>query len=219
MPATRRAPARPRTLRRALLAAAAAGAAGAALVGPVSSASAAPESEWDRLAVCESGGNWAINTGNGYHGGLQFSPRTWSGFGGGQFARYAYQATREQQIVVAERVLAKQGWRAWPSCSRKLGLRGAADPVGAEQRLLNPAPPAPVWESAPAPIPAAAPAEAAPAAAPGGRTAVVAPGDTLYRIAARNGVAGGWAALYDANRGTIGANPAHIRVGQVLVLP
>ncbi|NAZ88445.1 transglycosylase family protein, partial [Kineococcus indalonis] len=133
-----------RLVRRGLLATAAAGAAGAALLVPATSASAAPVSEWDRLAQCESGGRWNINTGNGYYGGLQFSPRTWTGFGGGQFAPRADLATREQQIVTAERVLARQGWRAWPSCSRKLGLRGAADPVGVEQALLHPAPaPAP----------------------------------------------------------------------------
>lgn len=78
---------------------------------------------WDRLAQCESGGNWAINTGNGYHGGLQFHPQTWTGHGGGEFAPTANQATREQQIIVAERVLATQGWGAWPACSSKLGLR------------------------------------------------------------------------------------------------
>ncbi|GAA1474538.1 DUF3235 domain-containing protein [Corynebacterium felinum] len=91
-------------------------------------ASAAPDSDWDRLAQCESGGNWAINTGNGYHGGLQFAPSTWRGFGGGEFAPYAYQASREQQIAVAERVLARQGWNAWPACSRKLGLNSAPTP-------------------------------------------------------------------------------------------
>ncbi|KAB1551663.1 DUF3235 domain-containing protein [Corynebacterium sp. zg254] len=89
-------------------------------------ASAAPDSDWDRLAQCESGGNWAINTGNGYHGGLQFSAQTWNAFGGGEFAPTANQATREQQIVVAERVLAKQGWGAWPACSAKLGLNSPA---------------------------------------------------------------------------------------------
>lgn len=89
-------------------------------------ASAAPDSDWDRLAMCEAGGNWQINTGNGYYGGLQFHPRTWTSFGGGTYAPYAHLATREQQIVIAERVLAAQGWGAWPSCSRKLGLNSAA---------------------------------------------------------------------------------------------
>ena len=78
---------------------------------------------WDRLAQCESSGNWHINTGNGFFGGLQFLQATWEGLGGLAFAPRADLATREQQIIVAERVLAKQGWGAWPECSRKLGLR------------------------------------------------------------------------------------------------
>lgn len=78
---------------------------------------------WDQLAQCESGGNWAINTGNGYHGGLQFSPSTWNAYGGQQYAPTANLATREQQIAIAEKVQAGQGWGAWPSCTAKLGLR------------------------------------------------------------------------------------------------
>ncbi|MGI4894913.1 MAG: transglycosylase family protein, partial [Janthinobacterium lividum] len=167
--------------------------------------------EWDRLAQCEAGGNWHINTGNGYYGGLQFNPRTWTNLGGGQFAPRADLATREQQIVIAERVLARQGWRAWPSCSRRLGLHGAADPVGMEQALLHPTP-APVAAPAPAPVVQFAPA-------PTGRTHVVAPGETLYRIAVNSGVAGGYVAVWNANRGLIGDNPAHITVGMVLALP
>jgi Transglycosylase-like domain len=77
---------------------------------------------WDRLAQCESSGDWGSNVGT-FDGGLQFLPTTWRSFGGAQYAPYAHQATREQQIAIAERVLASQGWRAWPACSRKLGLR------------------------------------------------------------------------------------------------
>ena len=91
-------------------------------------ASAAPDSDWDRLAQCEAGGHWSIHTGNGFHGGLQFSPSTWNAYGGNRYAPNAYQATREQQIAVAEKVLAGQGWGAWPSCSRKLGLSAGATP-------------------------------------------------------------------------------------------
>lgn len=78
---------------------------------------------WDQLATCESGGNWSINTGNGYYGGLQFSYTTWLGFGGGAYAQTANLASREQQIAIAENVLAGQGWGAWPACTAKLGLR------------------------------------------------------------------------------------------------
>jgi cell wall-associated NlpC family hydrolase len=83
-------------------------------------ASAATDGEWDRVADCESGGNWAINTGNGYHGGLQFSSATWSAYGGGEYAPEAQKATQEQQIAVAERVLARQGRGAWPVCGGSL---------------------------------------------------------------------------------------------------
>jgi hypothetical protein len=75
---------------------------------------------WDRLAQCESGGNWAINTGNGYSGGLQFLPSTWRSYGG---SGQAHHASREAQIAVAERIRADVGYGAWPACSRKLGLR------------------------------------------------------------------------------------------------
>jgi hypothetical protein len=86
-------------------------------------AQAAPDVEWDQVARCESGGNWAINTGNGYQGGLQFSPGTWSAHGGGQYAPAANMATKDQQIAIAEHVLATQGRGAWPVCGR--GLSGA----------------------------------------------------------------------------------------------
>lgn len=80
---------------------------------------------WDRLAQCEAGGNWAANTGNGFGGGLQFmhqrSYSTWLSFGGGDYAPHPWDASREQQIAVAEKVLASSGWNAWPGCSRKFG--------------------------------------------------------------------------------------------------
>ncbi len=77
---------------------------------------------WDQLAECESGGNWATNTGNGYYGGLQFSYDTWQAYGGGAYAETANLASREQQIAIAEKVQAAQGWGAWPSCAAELGL-------------------------------------------------------------------------------------------------
>ena len=86
-------------------------------------ATAAPASAWDQVAACESGGDWHINTGNGYQGGLQFNPGTWAAYGGTAFAPTADLATREQQIAIAERTQAAQGWGAWPACTARLGLR------------------------------------------------------------------------------------------------
>jgi resuscitation-promoting factor RpfA len=157
-------------------------------------ANAATDGEWDQVAHCESGGNWAINTGNGYQGGLQFTPGTWSGHGGGQYAPAANMATKDQQIAVAERVLASQGRGAWPVCGH--GLSGStprnvvdspqpldAPGLGGELPVENAAldaalpdapPPAPLPEapiidaSAPldAPPPDAPPPDAPPAEAP-----------------------------------------------------
>ncbi|MFG1794609.1 resuscitation-promoting factor Rpf1 domain-containing protein [Nocardia sp. NPDC049149] len=119
------------------------GTAGVALAG---NASAAPDSDWDRLAQCEAGGNWGIDTGNGFQGGLQFSPSTWRAHGGGEYAASASQATKEQQIAVAEKVLASQGWGAWPSCSANLGLSSKPTP-----RSAPTTPDTPRWNPEPAP--------------------------------------------------------------------
>ncbi|WP_195849093.1 transglycosylase family protein [Arsenicicoccus cauae] len=93
----------------------------------------ADDSVWDRVAACESGGNWSISTGNGYHGGLQFTPSTWRAYGG---SGSAAGASKSEQIRVAKRVLAGQGPGAWPVCSRKAGLTrgsGGADSSSATQ--------------------------------------------------------------------------------------
>ena len=157
------------------------GGSGLALAGQ---AGAATDGEWDRVASCESGGNWAINTGNGYQGGLQFSPSTWSGHGGGDYAPAAHLATKEEQIAVAERVLASQGKGAWPSCGGPLSgstPRNVVDePEPLDAPALNgelpppppvdpfaPPPPAPFDAmAAPAPLPEAALPEPAPVDAP-----------------------------------------------------
>ncbi|MEU0299925.1 transglycosylase family protein [Streptomyces sp. NPDC006175] len=81
--------------------------------------------DWDRIAECESSGRWDTNTGNGYHGGLQFSPSTWRAYGGGQYAPRADLATKSEQIAVGERVARGQGMGAWPNCGR-LGVSGTS---------------------------------------------------------------------------------------------
>jgi hypothetical protein len=161
------------------------------------SAFAASDATWDRLAQCESGGRWDINTGNGYYGGLQFSPSTWRAFGGGEFAASAHRASRAEQIVVAERTLAEQGWGAWPACSRKLGLTERATP----REAPAPADTRPVRLSAPVT----------------NGDYVVQRGDTLGSIAAAHGVAGGWQGIVAKNP-SLAANPNLIMVGQRLTL-
>lgn len=86
---------------------------------PVASATVSGD-VWDRLSRCESGGNWSINTGNGYYGGLQFSLGSWRAVGG---VGYPHQASREEQIARGKMLQARQGWGAWPACTRKLGIR------------------------------------------------------------------------------------------------
>ncbi|MBN2623511.1 MAG: transglycosylase family protein, partial [Acidimicrobiales bacterium] len=87
---------------------------------PAPAASSGGGTVWDDLAQCESGGNWSINTGNGYYGGLQFSQSSWNAAGG---SGNPANASRAEQIRVAENLLDMQGWGAWPSCSSQLGLR------------------------------------------------------------------------------------------------
>ena len=186
-----------RNLARTALAGAVAGA--PLLAAPT--ANAAPDSVWDRVAQCESSGNWNINTGNGFFGGLQFTSSTWRAFGGGTFADSANRATREQQIVVAERVLAGQGWGAWPVCSRKSGATGEAVTL---RSTANPKPPV-------APKPAARvqlPLKVG--------DYLIQRGDTLSSIAAREHVAGGYQALLAKNPGL--KNPNRIFPGRHLTL-
>ena len=175
---------------------------GAAVAVPfvgVGSASAADPATWDALAECESSGNWSINTGNGYYGGLQFSASTWQAFGGGAYASRADLATREEQIAVAEKTLAVQGWGAWPACSAKLGLTEAdkAGGTSAERASRSTRP-------------------AAAESSSGGGSYTVLAGDTLASIAAANGTS--WEALHAANGSVIGSNPNLIFPGQVLSL-
>ncbi len=201
----------PSTTGRALARTALAGAVvGAPLVVVAPAANAATDTTWDRVAQCESGGNWSINTGNSFYGGLQFTASTWRAFGGAAFAPVANQASRAQQIVVAERVLAGQGWGAWPVCSRKAGATG--QPVS-----IRSAPAAPKLNlSAPKPAAARKPAAAPRPAATTG-SYVVKRGDSLSSIAIRNHVAGGWQALVARNPG-VANNPRLIHPGQRITL-
>lgn len=215
------------------------GAAGAAIVAPVAmaaNASAASVSTWDKVAECESSGNWSINSGNSFYGGLQFTQSTWEEYGGLQYAQRADLATKDQQIAVAEKVLAGQGPGAWPVCSVQAGLTsgGAAADVDtstdtdagassgsssdtssdtssdeSSRELVG----APLTEDN------VASTDVANQPAEKGTSYKVVSGDTLYGIAVTNHVAGGWEKLYEANKGVVGGNPDLIEVGQTLSLP
>lgn len=182
------------------------GAAGtvAVLLSTGTQAQAASLSTWDRVAACESGGNWQINTGNGYYGGLQFSQPTWAGFGGTHYAARADLATKAQQITVAEKVLAVQGPGAWPVCGPRAGL-------GQDGRSAPVTPEAPKTAK-PEKQPRNTVAEAM---APGRYT--VRYGDTLSAIARAHGFPD-WRRLYAANQDRI-YNPDLIFPGQVLRVP
>lgn len=162
-----------------------------------STASAATDATWDRLAQCESTGQWDINTGNGFYGGVQFYQPTWEAYGGTEFAARADLATREEQLAIAEEVLAEQGWGAWPACTQELGY-GEAEKAG------SPTPPGGATTPAPS-VPA-----------PSGDSYTVVSGDTLASIAAAHGT--DWQTLQAVNSDVV-PDPNVISVGLVLSLP
>ncbi len=171
------------------------------------SASAATASEWDAVAQCESGGNWAINTGNGYYGGLQFSASTWAAYGGTNYAPQANQATKAQQIEIAEKVLASQGKGAWPVCGK--GLSGASySGSGSSSSSAGTTTRSTEQQSA-------SRSTERPAAKKSTKTVTtptgkkvkkgdgeykVVKGDTLSSIAEKHNVAGGWKKLFELNK-------------------
>jgi LysM repeat protein len=176
-------------------------------------AEAAP-TVWDKVAQCESGGNWKINTGNGYYGGVQFSARTWKAYGGTSYASRANLATEAEQIAVARRVLAGQGPRAWPVCGRRAGLTKSN---GKADRYATPTtkPGVTTTDAAPVVKKKAVAVQPAVLTAPSGTTIKVKRGDTLRKIATRYNVVGGWKGLLKLNSNTV-KNPNVIFVGQVL---
>ncbi|MFE1435431.1 transglycosylase family protein [Streptomyces griseoaurantiacus] len=194
-------------------------------------AAAADGGVWDRIARCESGGNWHIDTGNGYYGGLQFSGGTWRAYGGTAYAATADGASREAQIAVATRVQRAQGWGAWPVCSARAGATGSAPAASGGTAsgsgrssggsggsgASNSAPHRAAPESAPSrrTAPADRPARHADRGASRGDY-TVRTGDTLSGIAERHGTT--WQRLYIANSDVIGADPDLIVPGRRLDL-
>ncbi|MDX3232184.1 transglycosylase family protein [Streptomyces sp. ME19-01-6] len=183
-------------------------------------ATAAPSDTWDKVAECESGGDWDINTGNGYYGGLQFSQHTWEAYGGTKYAARADLATRTQQISVAEAVLRRQGPGAWPVCSVRGRLTRESRPAagasrGGSHKSAGSGHSTGSGHSAGTRHRTPAPRRHTTGSGP----YRVTPGDTLSHIALRESVGGGWKALYRANRRTIGPDPDKIYPGQRLALP
>jgi resuscitation-promoting factor RpfA len=211
-----RAPAAPSRLRRRLLTVAVA--AGAITTGLVGTASAAHADSvnWDAIAQCESGGNWHVNTGNGFYGGLQFTQSTWAAYGGTQYASRADLASRSQQIAVAERTLAGQSIGAWPVCGKRAGSTATYRQDSAAEQSRSSRSERPATKkvtrhhaSTPATMPSGS--------SQGGRSHVVRSGDTLSRIAERHRVDGGWHALFERNRGVV-SDPDLIFPGERLTL-
>ncbi|MFF8969166.1 transglycosylase family protein [Streptomyces sp. NPDC014995] len=195
--------------------------AGAALLAPLGllaatgNAAAADGGVWDRIAQCESGGNWHINTGNGYYGGLQFSASTWRAYGGTAYAPTADQATRAQQIAVATEVQRAQGWGAWPTCSARAGASGSApDAPSAGSSSTKSRSSASGSSANGSSEPSARSAERSTGHSSRGSSRgdyTVREGDTLSTIAARHGTS--WQRLYAANKAAIGGNPDLITPG------
>ncbi|WP_269453221.1 LysM peptidoglycan-binding domain-containing protein [Yinghuangia sp. ASG 101] len=236
-----------RTQRRLRTAAVAGAVVAAPLAGVAAagSAEAASVSTWDKVAQCESGGNWSINTGNGYYGGLQFTLNTWKAYGG---TGMPHQASKSEQIRIAEKVLAGQGPGAWPVCSKKAGLtKGGGSPdLGSTTTTTKPTTSKPSTTTKPSTTkpttskpsttkpttskptttkpstsqqttkPQAAPVQNTAAPSTGGY--VVQPGDTLSQIAAEHDVPGGWQALYTKNQSVVGSDADLIFPGQTLTL-
>ncbi|MFF7265399.1 transglycosylase family protein [Streptomyces sp. NPDC008159] len=177
------------------------------------SASAATESEWDAVAQCESGGDWSINTGNGYYGGLQFSASTWAGYGGTQYASTADQASKAQQIAIAEKVLAGQGKGAWPVCGKGLSgasYDGAAASSGNSGSDSSSSSSSSSSQQGTQETRASRSSERATVETPTGKKVKkgdgeykVVSGDTLSSIAAKKNVKGGWEKLFELNKDII----------------
>ncbi|KIZ19408.1 transglycosylase family protein [Streptomyces natalensis] len=160
------------------------------------------DTDWEAIAACESSGRWHINTGNGYHGGLQIAPTTWRAYGGERYAPRADLASRWQQIAVGERIVEDRGLAPWPNCGH-YGLSGSDESDnGATVTHRHPS----------------APHHSRPSHRRSGRHYVVQEGDCLSSIAHHRRIPGGARALYEMNRRTLGTGPDHIYPGQRLHL-
>ncbi len=192
----------------AVLAAATAITASPMLAGTASAASA---HNWDGVANCESSGNWHINTGNGYYGGLQFSASTWRAYGGGQYASRADRASKSQQIAIAEKVLRGQGVGAWPVCGRN--LRSASNTTHTSPVRHSSARKHVATKHVVKHVHRSTVKPSRHLSAVSKHMYVVRHGDTLSKIARAHDVSGGWRTLAHLNRGII-HNPNLIYTGE-----
>ncbi|MFK0158476.1 transglycosylase family protein [Streptomyces sp. NPDC090493] len=210
----------PNRINRASLTVTAGGAGLALPLAAAGSADAASVSTWDRVAACESSGDWGIDTGNGFYGGLQFTQSTWEAYGGTRYAPRADLATKDQQIAVAEKVLDGQGPGAWPVCSVRAGLtRGGDTPdVHTESAATHPATHHATKSAAKSSVRDVQPQTTPQSRAGQAEMYTVVHGDTLSGIAEEHDVTGGWHRLYAANRTTVGSDPDLILPGQRLSL-
>jgi resuscitation-promoting factor RpfA len=187
-------------------------------------ASGSTSTDWERLAKCESGGRWDINTGNGYYGGLQMTRATWASYGGHRYAPRADLATPEQQIAVGERIVRSRGLRPWPVCGfrgQSFTSRHATRPMLLSKHHTAAAPAHPASHPVPAEAKRSAPMlSLLPVQVPSPKAShwTVRSGDSLSAIAAHEHIRGGWKALYDLNRDTLGGHPNLISPGQHLRL-
>ncbi|MFE1174418.1 transglycosylase family protein [Streptomyces sp. NPDC058773] len=181
---------------------------GAAAPGAAAAGAATgPVPDWERIAACESNGRWHINTGNGYHGGLQIDPATWRAYGGRRYAPRADLATRDEQIAIGQRIARDRGLSAWPNCARTTDGDESASRAVERSPSADPAP-----QAAPRTRALTSPRHTT------ARSYVVQPGDCLSVIAARTHTPGGSKALYDLNKDTLDQGPDHIYPGQRLRL-
>ena len=192
--------------------------AGLALSFGIGLAGAAPaeaaSSVWDKVAQCESGGNWKINTGNGYYGGVQFAAGTWKAYGGKTYASQAHLATKAEQIAIARRVLAGQGPGAWPTCGRRAGLTKANGKAAANAAPTSNLGTSAIQKSSDSKKKIAKKSTHKKYSATG-KAVHVKRGDTLRKIAKRYHVKGGWKGLWKLNKKTI-KDPNLIYIGQTI---
>src|SRR4051812_28721285 len=196
----------------------------AALLGPASAAQASSVN-WDAIARCESGGNWSINTGNGFYGGLQFTKGTWRAYGGSKYASTANRASRSEQIAIAEKVLRGQGIGAWPVCGKKGGsskhykgsnTSGSKSHKSSSHHSSTHRSKS-VTHKSTKKAATTHKVTRATAVKTTGKTYVVRSGDTLSAIATKNHITGGWHTLYRLNSNII-SNPNLIFPGQRIAL-